>query len=112
MLTTENAPAVMSGFDVPPRHDLILSVVIPVYNERETLPRIVRAVMLALPEVTKEIVVVDDGSKDGTRQWLIDMFPSSEESVRAVSRSPQGVIEFHFSEEIPNQSAGLIEVLA
>ena len=47
------------GYDVPPRRDLKLSVVIPVYNERETLPRLLRAVMLALPGVTREIVLVD-----------------------------------------------------
>jgi hypothetical protein len=36
-----------SGFDVPPRRDLQLTVVVPVYNERETLPRILRAVPTA-----------------------------------------------------------------
>jgi glycosyltransferase involved in cell wall biosynthesis len=45
-----------------------LSVVIPVYNERDTIAEIVgRVAKLALP---KEIVVVDDGSTDGTREVL------------------------------------------
>ena len=57
-----------SGFDVPPRQDLRLSVVIPVYNERETLPRMLRAVMAVLPGIRREIIVVDDGSRDGTRE--------------------------------------------
>ncbi|QDS89004.1 Undecaprenyl-phosphate 4-deoxy-4-formamido-L-arabinose transferase [Rosistilla ulvae] len=45
-----------------------LSVVIPVFNERETLPQVIAAVQ-ALP-ITKEIIVVDDGSSDGTAEWL------------------------------------------
>ena len=43
-----------------------LSVIIPVYNEKNTILEIVGAV-LASP-VPKEIVLVDDGSKDGTRE--------------------------------------------
>ncbi|HYV18329.1 MAG TPA: glycosyltransferase family 2 protein [Verrucomicrobiae bacterium] len=45
-----------------------LSIVIPVYNERETLPKTLARVQ-ATP-FDKEIILVDDGSKDGTRDWL------------------------------------------
>jgi glycosyltransferase involved in cell wall biosynthesis len=45
-----------------------LSVLIPVYNEARTIDEILRLVE-AVP-VEKEIVVVDDGSTDGTRQIL------------------------------------------
>ncbi len=51
-----------------------LSVVIPVYNERNTLPQILAQVAKALPEVSKEIIIVDDGSTDGTREWLGETF--------------------------------------
>jgi glycosyltransferase involved in cell wall biosynthesis len=44
------------------------SVVIPVYNERATIREILRRV--ALLDLLKEIVVVDDGSTDGTREEL------------------------------------------
>jgi glycosyltransferase involved in cell wall biosynthesis len=49
-----------------------LSVVIPVYNERVLIPQIFDRVMTApLPDgLTLEIVVVDDCSTDGTREWL------------------------------------------
>ena len=45
-----------------------VSVVMPVYNEKETLHEIVRRV-LASGHVT-ELVIVDDGSRDGTRELL------------------------------------------
>ncbi|MGE3773410.1 MAG: glycosyltransferase family 2 protein [Gammaproteobacteria bacterium] len=47
-----------------------LSVVIPAYNERQTIAACLARVAAALPEVPKEIIVVDDCSRDGTRDWL------------------------------------------
>ncbi len=46
----------------------LLSVVMPVYNERTTIDEIVRRV-LAVP-LRIELVVVDDGSRDGTADVL------------------------------------------
>jgi dolichol-phosphate mannosyltransferase len=46
----------------------LLSVLVPVYNERDTLESLLRRV-LAVP-VDKEVIVVDDGSRDGTREVL------------------------------------------
>jgi len=45
-----------------------LSVLVPVYNEERTLEEIVRRVC-AVP-MSKEIILVDDGSKDGSREIL------------------------------------------
>src|SRR5205085_8809915 len=46
-----------------------ISVVIPCYNERDTVAEIVSAVRTApLPDI--EIIVVDDGSTDGSRTIL------------------------------------------
>lgn len=45
-----------------------LSVVVPVYNERDTIEELLRRV--AAVGLTDEIVVVDDGSTDGTRAIL------------------------------------------
>jgi glycosyltransferase involved in cell wall biosynthesis len=49
-----------------------LSVVIPAYNEIDTIGRILPLVARALPGVEKELVIVDDCSSDGTREWLRD----------------------------------------
>jgi glycosyltransferase involved in cell wall biosynthesis len=48
--------------------DPLLSVVMPVYNERETVEEIIRRVV-AVP-LRIQLIVVDDGSKDGTRDIL------------------------------------------
>src|SRR5215471_13277531 len=48
-----------------------LSVVVPVYNESRTIREIVRLVQ-AVP-VEKEILIVDDGSTDGTREVLREL---------------------------------------
>lgn len=45
-----------------------LSVVIPVYNEISTIEEILKRVQ-SVPQ-DKEIIVIDDGSTDGTREWL------------------------------------------
>src|SRR5437762_9105208 len=51
--------------------DFRLSVVIPVYNERQWIRELVRRVE-AVP-VSKEIIVVDDFSTDGTRDILREL---------------------------------------
>ncbi|MGX9727538.1 MAG: glycosyltransferase family 2 protein [Candidatus Electronema sp. VV] len=48
----------------------ILSVVIPAYNEEETLEDVVEAVQAVTLPFAKEIILVDDASKDGTRQIM------------------------------------------
>ena len=45
-----------------------LTIIIPVYNEITTLPEIVERVA-ALP-IDKDVIVVDNVSTDGTREWV------------------------------------------
>jgi glycosyltransferase involved in cell wall biosynthesis len=47
----------------------------PTYNERTTIARVLVAVSEALPGVEKDVIVVDDGSRDGTREWLKENIP-------------------------------------
>ena len=50
-----------------------LSIIMPVYNERDTLREILRQVRaVELPGIDKEILVVDDGSTDGSREILAE----------------------------------------
>jgi glycosyltransferase involved in cell wall biosynthesis len=49
-----------------------LSIVIPVYNERATIEEVIHRVLAVDlgPDIQREIVVADDGSRDGTSEVL------------------------------------------
>lgn len=44
------------------------TIIIPSYNEMKTLPAVLKAISGVALE--KEVIVVDDGSRDGTREWV------------------------------------------
>src|SRR4051812_4705672 len=48
----------------------MLSILMPVYNEASTVEQAIRSVLDADLGVDKELIVVDDGSTDGTRELL------------------------------------------
>ena len=48
-----------------------LSIIVPVFNEEKTILQIIsRLNKLTIPLVSKEVIVVDDGSSDSTREKL------------------------------------------
>lgn len=55
----------------------MLSIVVPVFNEVNYLPRVLREISCALPDVAKQIILVDDASTDGSRQWLEANLPQA-----------------------------------
>jgi glycosyltransferase involved in cell wall biosynthesis len=71
-----------------------LSVVVAVYNERTTIEEILRRIQAV--EIEKEIIIIDDASTDGTREFLMGL------DARIKSATPAT-----FSEEgVPNAVCG------
>lgn len=60
----------------------LLTVVMPVYNEIATLPEALQRVLAA--PVNKEVIVVDDASTDGTRDYLKREVDGRFEEVRVI----------------------------
>ena len=57
--------------ETAPAARLKTTVVIPVYNERDTIGEVLKRVYAS--PVTDEVVVVDDASTDGTRERLLEL---------------------------------------
>lgn len=68
-----------------PKFDMNLSVVIPAYNEEETLEMIASSTIEALKGLVKdyEIIIVDDGSIDNTRE-IAEHLSKNNEKIRVI----------------------------
>ncbi|MEW6434891.1 MAG: glycosyltransferase family 2 protein [Myxococcota bacterium] len=85
-----------------PAHAPLVSLVMPVFNEVHTLAEIIRRVVAV--DFPKELVLVDDGSTDGSREFLeevakrgIDAIPGAE---------PQNECRFTVLLQVRNQGKG------
>ena len=54
-----------------------LSIIIPCFNERPTIMQLIEAVRQS-PVISKQLVIVDDGSTDGSRELLASLTQSSD----------------------------------
>ena len=70
-LATDTLPETDEVESVPQFHTL--SVIIPVYNERRTVMKLLQRVARQPVSLHKELVIVDDCSTDGTREFLQQM---------------------------------------
>ncbi len=74
----------MASRVLEPKSYHTLSVIVPVYNERSTVAEILRRVRAVQVPVVVDVVVVDDGSTDGTDKVLAAL----EDSTVRVLRHP------------------------
>ncbi len=68
---------------------VLVSVIVPAYNIAEYLPRCLESI-LAQTYGELEVIVVDDGSKDGTGA-IIDAFAARDSRVKAIHKENGGV---------------------
>lgn len=61
-----------------------ISIVLPAYNEEESLPAAVHRVLDVMPDLVAEyeVIIVDDGSADGTREIALGLLEDSYPLVR------------------------------
>lgn len=89
-----------------------LSVVIPAFNEQSTIAEILRRVC-DVP-IEKEVLIVDDGSTDGTLQELqkIGLAPSGEPLVRPSSAQPTNTLRLVAHERNQGKGASIRDGIA
>ena len=73
-----------------------LSIIIPAYNERETIEQVIQSVRRL--DIDKQIIVVDDGSTDGTRDILATLvgMPEVEIFFHAVNQGKGAALQTGF----------------
>lgn len=69
---------------------MAVSFVVTVYNKRHSLPKVLAAVVAERAQVGGEIILVDDGSGDGSAE-LLDALAAAEPDVRVLRRPNGGV---------------------
>jgi len=60
-----------------------LSIVLPVYNEKATVAAMIERVLRAQSPLERELVIVDDFSRDGTRELLPDVVSKMRQALGA-----------------------------
>jgi glycosyltransferase involved in cell wall biosynthesis len=71
-----------------------LSIVVPVYDEIRTIGTVLARLSAVLPDVAKQIIVVDDGSTDGTREWLARNVPDGKRAGTSIVVNADGTLDF------------------
>jgi glycosyltransferase involved in cell wall biosynthesis len=69
-----------AGLATRPIDETDLTVIVPVYNERQTLPTVLSRMAQVMPQGC-QLIIVDDGSTDGTTQWLSGLPPRPQRKV-------------------------------
>ena len=81
LLADATDAALNVGVEVPD-----VTIIVPVFNEVHTLPIVLDRIDEVMPEST-EVIVVDDGSSDGTTAWLTSLEPRTNRIVLCRNRN-------------------------
>lgn len=83
-LDNGNPPPAPDTRQVPSTNGPILSIVIPALNELATLPTLLGKLQASLAPFSFEMIIVDDGSTDGTSEYLSQLH---NERIRVIHHS-------------------------
>jgi glycosyltransferase involved in cell wall biosynthesis len=89
-MTTEGTPPPPMGHGGDGHRYEMLSVIVPVFNERSTVAEVIRRIRAVDLPVEVEVVVVDDGSSDGTDKVLTALGDSTVRIIRHPQNSGKG----------------------
>ncbi|MDH3306373.1 MAG: glycosyltransferase family 2 protein [Acidimicrobiia bacterium] len=67
-----------------------LSIIIPVFNERQTVAEAIRRARIVELPIDREIIVVDDGSSDGSAEVIAQLVDSTVRLVRQPANGGKG----------------------
>jgi glycosyltransferase involved in cell wall biosynthesis len=67
----------------------LLSIIVPVFNEQATVRAVIERLLAVDLPVAREVVVVNDGSTDGTRE-VLDGLPPGDDRLRIVHAETNG----------------------
>jgi glycosyltransferase involved in cell wall biosynthesis len=70
------------------KSEVILSVIMPAYNERNTVATVIRRILTEIP-LDLELIVVDDGSTDGTGE-ILDAMAAQDRRIQVVHKTNGG----------------------
>lgn len=68
------------------RSEIMLSCIVPCYNEEDVLDLFYREITRQLQEIDYEVIFIDDGSKDGTLEMIMEL-AEKDERIKYVSFS-------------------------
>jgi dolichol-phosphate mannosyltransferase len=99
--------ATMGGIMPDESAALTVSVVLPTYNERDNISRLIEAILDALSEWRTEVIVVDDDSPDGTWQ-VVQEKGADDPRVRLIRRMGERGLTSAISTGIANAHGALV----
>lgn len=75
----------------------LLSIIVPVYNEERTIQQVIERIQVSkLPEgFEREIIVINDGSSDGTRD-LLEPFAAHHKIIHSINTGKGGAVRKGF----------------
>lgn len=87
-----------------------LSVVIPAHNEEENIEKMVMGLLESYPKIIREVIVVNDGSKDKTKE-IVKVLIKKNKKIKLINRRPPNGVGLAICDGIKNVSKKSTHIL-